>query len=182
MRFAIIFLCIFCLLTLTAFTQTNPNRIPKPPTEKLKIYEPFFGKYEMTSEYAGLKFNGTIEIKPVIKGWYVEQTILVKSSDNRIDREFRMMVTYDTVQNKYRVWRFETLPPAPSETTLRTEGADIILEAKIPALKEGGQPEIFYNRYMMVTKDSMKIISEIRSLDGKVLENVGVSTATRISD
>lgn len=134
----------------------------------------------MTSDYGGLKFNGTIEVKPVIKGWYVEQIILVKSQDNKIDREFRMMVTYDNVQQKYRVWRFETLPPIASETTLRTDGADIILEMRVPPLKEGGQPEIIYNRYSMVSKDSMKIVSEVRSLDGKVVEAFGVSTAKRI--
>ena len=163
-----------------SFGQTNPNNVPKPPTSYLKIYQPFFGKYRMTSDYGRLKFNGTMEVKPVIKGWYVEQTIIVKSEDNKIDREFRMMVTYDTVKQKYRVWRFETLPPVASETTLRTEGADIILEMQVPPLKEGGQPEIIYNRYTMVSKDSMKIISEVRSLDGKVIEQIGVSNATRI--
>ena len=180
MRYQFFLLSLFSFLTLTVFGQTDPNRIPKPPTEKLKIYEPFFGKYNMTSDYSGIIFNGTIEIKPVIKGWYIEQTILVKSSDNRIDREFRMMVTYDSIQNKYRVWRFETLPPIGSETTLRTEGNDIILEAKFPPLTPGGQEEIFYNRYTMVTPDSMRIVSEVRSPEGKLIEQVGVSTATRI--
>jgi hypothetical protein len=163
-----------------AFGQTDPNNVPKPPSAQLKIYEPFFGKYNMTSDYGGIKFNGTIEIKPVIKGWYVEQTILVKSPDKRIDREFRMMVTYDTVQNRYRVWRFETLPPATSESTMRTEGTDIIFEMRVPPLKEGDQPEIAYNRYSMVSKDQMKIVSEIHSLDGKVTEYIGISNAIRI--
>ena len=180
MRYLLPLLLIVCLATSTALGQTDPANVPKPPSAQLKIYEPFFGRYNMTSDYGGLKFKGTIEVKPVIKGWYVEQTILVKSPDKRIDREFRMLVTYDTIQHKYRVWRFETLPPAPGETTLRTEGADIILEMTIPPLKEGGQPEIFYNRYSMVSKDHMKVISEIHSLDGKVTEHVGVSEATRI--
>jgi len=176
--------CLFTLLffftAFKSFGQTDPNNVPKPPTSKLKIYEPFFGKYKMTSDYGGLKFDGTIEVKPVIKGWYVEQTILVKSQGNKIDREFRMMVTYDTVQQTYRVWRFETLPPIASETKLRTEGSDIILEMQVPPLKEGGQTEIIYNRYSMVSKDKMKIVSEVRSLDGKVVEAIGISNATRI--
>ena len=180
MKFLFALFLMICFTASKSFGQTNPNNIPKPPTAKLKIYEPFIGRYNMTSDYGGLKFNGTIEIKPVIKGWYVEQTILVKSEDSKIDREFRMMVTYDSVQSKYRVWRFETLPVIPFETTLRTEGSDIILEMTVPPLKEGGPQEIIYNRYSMVSKDQMKILSEVRSLDGKVIEHVGVSNATRI--
>lgn len=169
-----------CITASESYGQTNPNSIPKPPTAKLKIYEPFIGRYNMSSDYGGLKFNGTIEIKPVIKGWYIEQTILVISADSKIDREFRMMVTYDSVQSKYRVWRFETLPVIPFETTLRTQDSDIILEMQVPPLKEGDPQEIIYNRYSMVSKDQMKIVSEVRSLDGKVIEQVGVSNATRI--
>jgi hypothetical protein len=180
MKYLFALFLMICLTASKSFGQTNPNNIPKPPTAKLKIYEPFFGRYNMTSEYGRLKFNGTIEIKPVIKGWYVEQTILVKSEDNKIDREFRMMITYDSAQSKYRVWRFETLPVIPFETTLRTEGSDIILEMQVPPMKEGGPQEIIYNRYSMVSKDQMKILSEVRSLDGKVIEQVGVSSATRI--
>jgi len=180
MRHVFTLLTLLCCLTTSSFSQTDPNKIPKPPTAKLKIYEPFMGKYNMTSDYGGLKFTGTIEIKPVIKGWYVEQTILVKSQGNKIDREFRMMVTYDTIQEKYRVWRFETLPPMPGETTLRTEGSDIVLEMQVPPLKEGGEPEIIYNRYSMVSKDRMKIVSEVHSLDGKLIHQVGVSNAVRI--
>lgn len=180
MRSFFVVLLMTCITITKSFGQTDPNNVPKPPISKLKIYEPFFGKYKMTSDYGGARFNGTIEVKPVIKGWYVEQTILIKSSDNKINREFRMMVTYDSLQQKYRVWRFETLPPAPFETTLRTEGADIILEMQIPPMKEGGQQEVFYNRYTMVSKNHMKIISEARTIDGKLIEHIGVSNATRI--
>ena len=182
MKCLIALLLFFCIITLTSFAQTNPNNIPKPPTDKLNIYEPFFGKYTMVSDYAGLKFNGTIEIKPVIKGWYVEQIILLRSQDNKIDREFHMMVTYDKKQNKYRVWRFETLPPVPEniEITLRTEGTDIILESKGPTLQLDGKPIIVYNRYSKPSEDQLKIVSETHSLDGQVLKHVGISNATRI--
>lgn len=180
MKYLLGLLLLFCFTASESFGQTDAKNIPKPPTARLKIYDPFFGKYNMASDYGGLKFNGTIEVKPVIKGWYVEQTILVKSQGNKIDREFRMMVTYDTIQQKYRVWRFETLPPALGETTLRTEGNDIILEMQVPPIKESEPPEIFYNRYSMVSKDRMKIVSEVHSLDGKVIERIGVSDATRI--
>ncbi|MDQ6888721.1 MAG: hypothetical protein M3Z56_00365 [Bacteroidota bacterium] len=119
-------------------------------------------------------------IKPIIKGWYVDWTILTKSEDNKIDREYHMLVTYDTIMNKYRVWRFETLPHNNNEITLTTQGTDIIVEMKLPPLEPNGKPEIFYNRYTKPTSNEIKIISEIHSLDGKVTEQIGVTTATKI--
>ena len=180
MRCLLLLLLFVNLLTAAGFAQTDPANLPKPPTNQLKIYEPFFGKYNMVSDYGGLQFKGTIEVKPAIKGWYVQQIILVKSPDNSIDREFHQMVTYDTTQQKYRVWRFETLPPAPTETLLRTEGRDIILEAPVPPGKAGDEPQVFFNRYSMVSGDEMKIVTEIHSRDGKTIATIGVSHATRI--
>jgi hypothetical protein len=124
--------------------------------------------------YAGIKWTGTMEIKPIIKGWYVDWTILTKSEDNKIDREYHMLVTFDTAMNKYRIWRFETLPPYNGEISLSTEGTDIIIEDE-----QNGQP-IFYNRYSKPTSDQIKITSEIHSKEGKVLKQIGVTTATKI--
>jgi len=39
----------------------------------------FLGTYNATAEFAKLKWSGTLEIKPAIKGWYIERTILVKT-------------------------------------------------------------------------------------------------------
>ena len=128
--------------------------------------------------YAGMDWSGTMEIKPIIKGWYVDWTILTKSADNKIDREYHMLVTYDTTVNTYRVWRFETLPPNKNEISLSTEGADIIVEMKVKGPK--GQPAIFYNRYSKPTNDEIKVVTELRSPDGKVLQLIGVTTATRV--
>ena len=91
----ILFLLSF-LITHLLLGQTDPNNVPKPPIEKLKIFEPYFGNYKHTMNYAGMDWSGTMEIKPIIKGWYVDWTILTKSADNKIDREYHMLVTYDT--------------------------------------------------------------------------------------
>ncbi len=168
------------LLTSISVGQVDPNNVLKPPIDKLKIFAPYFGTYRQTMNYAGIKWNGTMEIKPIIKGWYVDWTILTKSEDNKIDREYHMLVTYDTIMNKYRVWRFETLPHNNNEITLTTQGTDIIVEMKLPPLEPNGKPEIFYNRYTKPTSNEIKIISEIHSLDGKVTEQIGVTTATKI--
>ncbi len=172
-------MAICCFITFISWGQTDPNNVPKPPTEKLKIFEPYFGKYNQTMLYAGIKFSGTMEIKPAIKGWYVDWTILTKSEDNKIDREFRMMVTYDSTLNKYLAWGFETLPHLNWECTISTEGTDLIIEWLIPA--KGDKPaRILYDRRSKPSADEIKIVTELHSLDGKLLRQVGVTTATRI--
>ncbi|MDQ6888722.1 MAG: hypothetical protein M3Z56_00370 [Bacteroidota bacterium] len=52
---------ITCLITFISFGQIDPNNVPKPPTEKLKIFAPYFGTYRQTMNYAGIKWNGTME-------------------------------------------------------------------------------------------------------------------------
>jgi hypothetical protein len=173
----ILFLLSF-LITHLLLGQTDPNNIPKPPIEKLKIFEPYFGNYKHTMNYAGMDWSGTMEIKPIIKGWYVDWTILTKSADNKIDREYHMLVTYDTAMNKYRIWRFETMPPNNNEISLSTDGTDIIIEMKVQG--PNGRQGIFYNRYSKPTTDEIKVVTELRSTEGKVLQPIGVTTATRI--
>ena len=159
-----------------SWAQTDPDNVPKPPTERLKIFEPYFGNYEHTMEYAGMKFKGT----PIIKGWYVDWTILTKSEDGKIDREYHMLVTWDEALKKYRVWRFETTPHNINSDaiSLRTEGNDIIVEAKVIA--PNGNPAILYNRYTMPDKDQITIITEGRNLEGKTMTHIGTTTAKRI--
>lgn len=177
---ALIIILLVVPMTTLSWGQTDPDRVPKPPTEKLKIFEPYFGRYEHTMEYAGLRFKGTMEVSPIIKGWYVDWTILTKSEDGKIDREYHMLVTWDEALNKYRVWRFETTPhDIPSDSiSLRTEGTDIIVEAKVTA--PNGDPAIFYNRYSMPEKDQIKIITEGRDLEGQTMRHIGTTTANRI--
>ncbi len=180
MKQRILLIAISCLVTFISTGQTDPNNVAKPPAEKLKIFAPYFGKFKQTMTYAGLNWNGTMEIKPIIKNWYVDWTILTASEDNKIDREYHMLVTYDTTMNKYRVWRFETLPPNNNEIILSTEGTDIIIEMKLPPGGPNNQPAIFYNRYSKPSNDEIKIVTEIHSLDGKVIQQIGITTATRI--
>ncbi len=180
MKQRILLIAISCLVTFISSGQTNPNNVAMPPVEKLNVFAPYFGKYKQTMTYAGINWNGTMEIKPIIKNWYIDWTILTTSEDNKIDREYHMLVTYDTTINKYRIWRFETLPPADNEITLSTEGTDIIIEMKLPPGGPNNQPAIFYNRYSKPSNDEIKIVTEIHTLDGKVIRQIGITTATRI--
>lgn len=178
MKKYIILLGVSWFITQLSFGQTDPNNLPRPPIEKLKIFEPYFGNFKHSMNYAGMDWAGTMEIKPIIKGWYVDWTILTTSADKKIDREYHMLVTYDTTMNKYRVWRFETLPPNNNEISLSTEGTDIIVEMKVQG--PNGQQGIFYNRYTKTSNDEIKVVTELRSPEGKVLQPIGVTMATRI--
>ena len=174
-----IFLPVLSLILLGSFSATaqmNPNNVPKPPTAELKKFEPFLGKYTVTSDYAGLKFSGTLEMKPVIKGWYIERTILVKNDDGRIDREYRSMITFDTSLKSYRIWRFETTQPKNNEMSGRFEGNEFIEELEVR--KRDGSKEISRNRITMTNKDEMRIVTEIQDATGKVRQ-FGLTLAKR---
>ena len=168
---------LFASIGLVAISQSNTANPPVLLVEKLKIFEPYFGKYQHTMDYAGTKWKGTMEVNPIIKGWYVDWTIYTRSEDNKFDREYHMLVTYDTVKNKYRVWRFETTPPAEAEPTLRTEGTDIIVEMN---LTRNGSVVNFYNRYILDGKDGVKIITESRTPEGQKIRDIGVTLGRRI--
>ena len=153
-------------VTAISFAQTNPNNVREPPAAELKKFEPFLGKYNMTADYAGLKWSGTLEIKPAIKGWYVERIILIKSDDGSIDREFRTFITYDANQKSYRGWGFETLPPLlTTERSIRFEGNDFVEEIELEA--RDGSKLIHRTRYMMTNKDELRIITERQDTTGK---------------
>jgi len=165
-------------VTAVCFAQTDPNNVPKPPVAELKKFEPFLGKYNVTADYAGLKLSGTLEIKPAIKGWYIERTILVKNDDGRIDRELRVMITFDTSLKSYHAWRFETLPPGTNnEMTVRFEENEFIEEAE--RTNPDGSKRIFRNRISMTNKDEMRIVSENSDAKGKVRQ-IGVTIAKRM--
>ena len=168
------------LVTLPAFcfAQTDPKNVPQPPTVELKKFDLFLGKYTVTSEYAGLKFSGTIEIKTAVKGWYVEWTNLVKSEG--IDRELRMLMTWDKNAKKYRIWRFETLTPeTQNEGEVRFEGDELIMEWK--GTKPDGSPAIFRNRCAMKSKDELQMITESNRRPGNAnVVRIGVTTGKRI--
>ena len=81
------------LLPSICVPQTDPKNVPQPPTQKLKKFDPFLGKFNVSGDFGKLQWAGTLELKTTIKGWYIEQTILVKTEG--IDREFRILTTWD---------------------------------------------------------------------------------------
>src|SRR4029453_9967663 len=139
--------------------QINPHDVPKPPTPELKKVDPFLGKYSHTMDYAGLKWSGTLEIRTAIKGWYVQRIILTKTEG--IDREFHSFFTYDPDVKRYRIWRFEPLPPGKNEGTVRFEGDQMIEEEEF----EPGV--IFRNRTTMVNKNKLRIVSKRQEARGR---------------
>ena len=160
----------------SAIAQTNPNNIPKPPTDELKKFEPFLGKYNVTAEYAKLKFSGTMEIKPVIKGWYIERSILIKTDDGKIDRELHVFITYDRRLKSYRLSRFETLPPGNNESSGRFEGNEFIEESEVT---RNGDKVILRNRITMADKDEVRMVTEAQDAAGKITL-VGVAIGKRM--
>lgn len=145
-----------------AFSQTNPANVPSPPTADLAKFKPFLGKYDVSGDFAKLPWRGTLELAPAVKGWFVEQTILVKSQG--IDREFRMLVTWDPTERKYRAWRFETLPIGrKNEAEFRFEGTEMITEWVYD--NEDGSKTTARNRYHWVSKDRLEILSTMKAGD-----------------
>ena len=60
MKKQIILLVLSWLITQLSYGQTDPDNVPKPPIEKLKIFEPYFGNYKHSMNYAGLDWSGTM--------------------------------------------------------------------------------------------------------------------------
>src|SRR5216683_6884643 len=85
-------MCVPTICPGVCFAQTDPNNVPQPPTAQLRKFDPFLGKYQVSGDFANLPWSGTLEFKPAIKGWYIEQVILVKTEG--IDREFRILATW----------------------------------------------------------------------------------------
>src|SRR6266581_3220189 len=113
LRFLLVpWMCTAAICSVVCFAQTDPKNVPQPPpTAELKKFDPFLGKYQVSGEFANLPWAGTLELKKAIKGWYIEQVILVKTEG--IDREFRIFTTGDKNVHKYRLWGFQTLPIMP---------------------------------------------------------------------
>jgi hypothetical protein len=165
------------LMPFITYAQTDPDNIPQPPSAELARLDPFLGSYEVTSDYSDQQFLGTLELRPAVKGWYVEWEINVQSGS--IDRQLRMFITWDRELQTYRIWRFETLPPAPSERAEgigRFEGDEFVMEWNEPT--PWGQPGLFRNRLKMDDPNTLIIISEGEPLGGEVVE-IGVTTARR---
>lgn len=174
---------LFTLLALSAKTraQTDPNNVPKPPIAELKKFNPFLGMYNVTSDYAGLKFKSTLEWKPAIKNWYLQSTIQLQDESKRIDRELRIMMTWDAELKKFRLWRFQTTPHAPPdqlEGEAKFLNDELVQEWKFK--DDNDSVFTFRNRLRMISPNKLLIISEEEEGEPKKIKQVGVTTCTRV--
>lgn len=160
------------MATATLFGQTDPNKVPKPPSVELAKFGPFLGTYSITAQYAGASWSGTMTIETVIKGWYVERTISVTTEG--IDREFHSMITFDRNAQQYRIWRFETFPAGQNEGTGRFDGEQFIEEYS------SADGSILRNLNTIVSANELRIVTEVRESDGKI-EQLGITTAKRVN-
>lgn len=140
----------------------DTTRIPEPPTEQLAELSRFFGTYRHQDNYwrgAG-PFRGTLDVGPAVKGWYVEWVI--DTHYGPIDRQLRMLTTWDDELGRYRIWRFETGPQSPPgtlEAEGRFEGDEFVMEWK-NARGPDGRRGTFRNRVRMEGPDELVIVSE----------------------
>lgn len=141
----------------------DTTAVPDPPAERLAELARFFGSYKHTDNYwmgAG-PFRGTLDVGPAIKGWYVEWVI--NTHYGPIDRQLRMLTTWDADLGRYRVWRFETdrqAPPGAIEAHGYFEGEEFIMEWK-DSPGPRGERGTFRNRIRMSGPDELVIVSEV---------------------
>ena len=157
--------------------QTDTRNVPKPPTAELEKFRPYFGLYEHTGDFAGLEWNGTLEIIPAVKGWYVEWVINTHHAQ-AIDRQLRMFITWDRTLEKYRIWRFETLNPQPPEAAegeARFDGDQLVMEWHWK--DRDGEPGIYRNR-VSINGPELVIVTEFERASGRIQE-LGVLRARR---
>ena len=175
------FLASLIVFSGVAWAQSDPRNVPKPPAEELAKFRPYLGMYEHTMEWMGLPFSGTLEVKPAVMGWYVEW-IIHTHHQQAIDRENRLIMTWDRNLKKYRAWRFETLDPLPPEVAegeVRFTGEEMIMEWKGPAEPFRGMAVKFYrNRIRLTGKDELEIITDMEGRNGEV-RRLGVTRAKR---
>lgn len=162
-----------CALILLAgeqegLAQADTTSFPAPPVEKLAALRPFLGLYVHTDSYweGTGPWRGTLEVRPALKGWYIE--FVVDTHFGPIDRQNRMILTWDDDLERYRVWRFETVPPLPPEAAegrARFEGEVFVMEWDTPP-GPWGAGGTFRNRVRMDGPDELVIVSEVDPGDG----------------
>jgi hypothetical protein len=168
------FLILMLVLATLCISQTNPKSVPQPPTDELKKFDPFLGKFDVSGEFANLRWAGTLELKRVIKGWYIEQIILVKTEG--IDREFWLLATWDKSAQKYRLWGFQTLP-FTLEGEIRFEGDEMITEWM--TVRPDGTKVSDSNRYRLSSNGQLEIVS-YRQVGNEAVTKIGFLTGNRL--
>jgi hypothetical protein len=156
------------------FPQTDPKNVPQPPTAELRKFDPFLGKYQVSGDFANVPWTGTLELKKVIKGWYIEQIIVIKTEG--IDREFWILATWDKNVQKYSLWGFQTLPTM-LEGEVRFEGNEMITEWV--SVRPDGSRARSSNRYRFVSKDELEILS-YRQVGNGLTEKIGFLKGKRM--
>lgn len=165
----------FVAICTVSLAQTNARNLPQPPSVELQRFEPFLGKYKVSGDYAKLPWVGTLELKTVIKGWYIEQIIQITSPG--INREFWVLATWDKDSQKYRLWGFQTLPSQVAGD-VRFEGDEMITEFTYPG--PDGQKATSTNRYKFDGKDEL-LVTSYRQIGNGSVEKIGTLTGTRIT-
>ena len=161
------------LLPAAAFAQgPDTTAIAAPPAEQLAELAPFFGSYSHdANEWMGVgPFRGTLDVGPAVKGWYVEWVI--NTHYGPIDRQLRMLVTWDEQLDHYRIWRFETepqLPPGTVEAEGWIRGDEFVMEWK-DSPGPDGEPGLFRNRVRMNGPNELVIVSEAELESGEPVE------------
>ena len=159
-------LCFVALgpIAVEAYAQIDVENPPQPPVERLARFRPFFGLYvHADQEYAGLRpWSGTLDVGPAVKGWYVEWVI--NTHHAAVDRQLRMLMTWDDELGRYRIWRFETTPQAPPqrmEGEGRFAGDTLVMEWNDVPGPRGQPPATFRNRAFMAQPDELLIITDV---------------------
>ena len=167
----------------SAAAQLDPDNLPQPPADELAALEQFFGSYEHSDQvWAGLgPWQGTLDVGPTVKGWYVE--FVINTRFGPIDRQLRMLTTWDAELGRYRVWRFETTPQSPPGTVEADawfEGDDFIMEWRDTRGPDGGRG-IFRNRISLQGADELVIETRVEPDWGDPI-HLGTWTSRRIDD
>lgn len=144
-----------------------------PPVEQLAQLRPYLGMYRhadqtwITDQPGQGPWRGTLEVKPALKGWFVEWVINTQSGP--IDRQLRMLMTWDAAAGEYRVWRFATVAgDAGHMGRVRFDGDALIMEWHGAPMPDGSRG-IFRNTVRMHGGDELVIRSEAEQSDGAVV-------------
>lgn len=168
---AITALLVLCPAAVSA-QGADTTAISVPPAEQLAQLAPFFGSYRHdANEWMGEgPFRGTLDVGPAVKGWYVEWVI--NTHFGPIDRQLRMLVTWDEGLDRFRVWRFETdaqSPPGSVEAEGSIQGDEFVMEWKEVRGPSGGLGT-FRNRARMDGPNELVIVSEVETEEGETIQ------------
>jgi hypothetical protein len=176
----VIVLLVVMVFTQLCFSQDSTKNAggASPPSE-LKRFEPFLGRYNAAVDWPGrnLKWEGTLEISKAIKGWYIESNLIKESAGPH--RQWRLLVTWDNNNNRYRVWRFETAGVPPEvEGIVKFDGDSEWVAEWQNFPQPGGKKVTYFSRFRLKDNDELDIITETVDNNGKK-EDLGIVICKR---